>query len=350
MGNNEFIKALDEASLEVLSEKRRKHLGPSVVSTRCARKAWYEFRWVLDVKFTGRIKRLFNRGHEEEDRVVRWLRAAGAEVRDYAERLIFDPTMTHDDILCPYYVQPWDDPIHASHDDVHDDPHHLAMAKKWDTKGFSCAPKQWGFKIDVGQEPRPIFDHRGLPAGYADKGHYSGSGDGMVRGIERWFPEVAGLGWGLFENKTHNLKSFTDLKKKGVLSSKPEHYVQMQQYMHFFGLKWGLYIGSCKDDDHLYSEIIMYKPEMGIFYPERAMQIIDQNEAPARLTEDPSWFECRFCDYREICHYGKTPEKNCRSCVYASAVAGANWFCSRHHGQIPPDFVAEGCGDWEPVK
>lgn len=61
----------------------RWHLGASVIGEDCWRKIWYGFRWVYDKKLTGRMYRLFNRGHKEEFRFVEWLRGMGHIVEEY---------------------------------------------------------------------------------------------------------------------------------------------------------------------------------------------------------------------------------------------------------------------------
>src|SRR5690606_25468238 len=70
-----------------------------------------------------------------------------------------------------------------------------------------------------------------------ENGHFGGSGDGVAVGIPDLAPETPAL----TEWKTHNDKSFADLKKRGVRESKPEHYVQMCTYMRKMGLAVALY-------------------------------------------------------------------------------------------------------------
>lgn len=73
---------LDKASVKLLDEDFRNHLGASVIGKPCRRKAWLAFRWAYKEKFEGRMLRLFNRGHLEEPRNIGWLRAMGFEVRE----------------------------------------------------------------------------------------------------------------------------------------------------------------------------------------------------------------------------------------------------------------------------
>lgn len=51
----------------------------------CSRHLWYVFRWVLHVKHSGRMQRLFDRGKREEARFVEWLRGIGCEVWEFED-------------------------------------------------------------------------------------------------------------------------------------------------------------------------------------------------------------------------------------------------------------------------
>ena len=64
------------------SHKPSWRLGPSTVSGECEREAVYKFRWFNHVIHSARMLRLFERGNEEESRLVRWLRMAGWRVFD----------------------------------------------------------------------------------------------------------------------------------------------------------------------------------------------------------------------------------------------------------------------------
>lgn len=308
---------IEAASRELLREPRRTHLGASSIGNRCIRAVWYGFRWAYDVDHIGRMRRLFSRGHEEEDRIIRWLRAAGYEVRDYAEKLWYHPGSD-----C-YLTTRWDfdesEWIGEEVEDVSDSAAHHAIAK-----ARKQGPKQWGFT-----------DH---------EGHFAGSNDGKIRGPH--LPE----GWGGQEFKTHNDKSFKNLQSKGVLSSKPTHWVQMQVYMHYLKLPWCLYVGVNKNDDDLYFEIVTYKPEIALQYVDVAKAVIQARSAPKRLSDDPSWYECKFCDFRAICHHDDAPDRNCRSCQYAEPVADKGWSCGLYRTLIPSDFIPVGCDSWRGVQ
>jgi hypothetical protein len=309
----ELKKRVEAASKELLdgldAEKKRGHLGASQIGHRCARQAWYSFRWFYRGQHTARMLRLFNRGHQEEERIIRWMRAAGYKVREHSKRLVYSSQIG-------YNLLDWDDDF-DSYDDVSDDPAHILMAKKLGLK-----LQQFGF--------------------VACDGHFCGSCDGIVSGPH--LPD----GWGLIEFKTMNDKAFKDTVAKSVLSAKPIYWIQMQIYMNMLSLPWALFISVNKNDDDLYFEIVNHKPEVAEQYISLAKSIIDSKQPPQRIKEDPSWFECKYCDFREICHYDKQPDKNCRTCQYSTTAPESNFYCELHRSNIPYDFQQTGCDKWFP--
>lgn len=58
----------------------RPHLGASILGRACEREVWYNFHWAKVVKHSGRMIRLFNRGHLEEPRFLALLEMIGCEV------------------------------------------------------------------------------------------------------------------------------------------------------------------------------------------------------------------------------------------------------------------------------
>lgn len=319
--SDEFLTALDDASRAELSEGPRNHLGASQVGAKCAREPWYAFRHALNTNATteGRMMELWKHGHREEAQFHRKLTNVGAEVRPWAERLVYHGGSDS------FANIPWEEDFPMDCDDVSLDPMMVQLAIR-----MRQGPLQWQFE-----------DH---------DGHYAGSTDGTVRGVSTWFPETAAKGWGLLECKTHGDQSFNELVKKAVQTAKPVHYIQMQEYMHYRDLAWALYMAINKNTHRLYAEVIMRRPEVGNAYSSRAHQIIQARLAPPRISEDPSSFLCRMCDFKRICHYGEPVDKNCRSCQYASPGPDKSWVCGLYNNTIPVDFIPKGCAKYEGIK
>lgn len=71
---------IDNYCATVYDDGHRNHLGASLIGDECSRRLWYIFRWCLHEKHSGRVQRLFNRGHREEARFIEWLRGIGFQV------------------------------------------------------------------------------------------------------------------------------------------------------------------------------------------------------------------------------------------------------------------------------
>lgn len=161
-------------------------------------------------------------------------------------------------------------------------------------------------------------------------GHFGGSMDGCAVGI----PEAPKT-WHVLEFKTHNLKSFTDLQAKGVMEAKPMHYAQMQVYMELTGMTRALYLAVCKNDDHLYAERVEHDPVAAAKLLAKAERIIFSDEPPARISDNASWWECKFCDYHPVCHGEAVALVNCRTCAHVTAARDGTWRCEVDHTDEP---------------
>lgn len=71
---------IDQWCVAKYTDAHREHLGASIIGEDCARKIWYAFRWCKFEIFDGRMLRLFQRGHLEEQRVIEYLRGIGFTV------------------------------------------------------------------------------------------------------------------------------------------------------------------------------------------------------------------------------------------------------------------------------
>ena len=254
----------------------RSHLGASVLGQECGRAIWYGFRWFTKPKFSGRILRLFNRGHLEEGRVIAALLTIGVQIFQQDEH----------------------------------------------GKQFRIS--------DIG-------------------GHFGGSGDGVAIGL----PDLPSGTAALLEFKTHNDKSFVKLEKEGVRSAKFEHWVQMQTYMSKMGIPVALYVAVNKNDDNLWMELVYLDSASAEQFRDRARTIILLRQPPARISESPGWFACKWCDHAPVCHKKGVPEKNCRSCLHSEAREDGTWRCMNPGAEelvLSKEMQAAGCNAYEAHK
>ncbi|AIM40749.1 Cas4-domain exonuclease [Idiomarinaceae phage 1N2-2] len=171
--------------------------------------------------------------------------------------------------------------------------------------------------------------------------HVSGSMDGMAKsgvpGAENT-PHIV-------EMKTHNDKSFKQLKEKGVKESKPMHWAQMQLYMLGTGTERALYVAVNKNDDELYDERVKLDKEAAERLLERAKRIATSDRSPDRCAgASPEWYQCKFCPAYNMCHQGAiTMQRNCRTCAHSTAQSDGQWHCARWGDIIPTVNQYAGC-------
>tara|TARA_R110002167_G_scaffold91458_1_gene246131 strand:+ start:193886 stop:194941 length:1056 start_codon:yes stop_codon:yes gene_type:complete len=165
--------------------------------------------------------------------------------------------------------------------------------------------------------------------------HVSGSGDGFGQVETVRFEQLIEGEWTVIEMKTHNDRSFKKLEKEGVRASKPLHYSQMQLYMKWSNISKAIYIAVNKNTDEEYVEIIQYDQQESERVEGNMIHVVNSTEAPNKLHNDPSRFDCKYCDYKDICHGDKFKlDVNCRTCVYSEAKPDGTWHCNRYDNPI----------------
>ena len=288
---------IDDYCIAEYDDGFRWHLGASLIGQECQRAAWYSFRWAAHSRQAqdptpegraqyARMQRLFNRGHREEARFVEFLRGTGWQVFEF------------------------------------------------DT---SKPPKENG--------EYPQFRVSGFG------GHFGGSLDGIGIPPERYgLPEGTAF---LLEFKTNGTGAgFTKLLEKGVALSKEQHFAQMSTYGsdENYKLEYAVYQNICKNDDNLHVEVVKLDWKLGDQMRLRAERIISSQTPPPRLSDNPTFFKCKYCDFFSQCHENGPLVKNCRSCKFARPVDDGKWVCELVNQIIPRDFVKQGCSGWRTVN
>ena len=179
-------------------------------------------------------------------------------------------------------------------------------------------------------------------------GHFRGNADGIITNLPQ-APKTPHI----LEIKTASDKMFKAMQKDGVKKAKPEHYAQMMIYMHWSiaqfkedGCTRAFYIVVNKDNDDIYTERIEYDKTEATAIVDKAIKVIQLPEPPVGISTDPTWYECKFCDYHSICHGTDVPAPTCRSCAHATPEmegAMARWSCASRHQDITIDTQRVGC-------
>ncbi len=147
----------------------------------------------------------------------------------------------------------------------------------------------------------------------ADNKFLSGSVDGIGVGFAE-APKTKHV----VEVKTMNTANFKAMQTAGVLKSKPQHYAQMQLYMLWSGLVRAYYFAIHKDTDDIYGERVKFDRAYTDQLREKARVVTTATVPPTRLNDNPDYYQCRYCDFRDICHGKCIPNVSCRTCAHAT--------------------------------
>lgn len=109
----------------------------------------------------------------------------------------------------------------------------------------------------------------------------------------------------LWENKMLNKKNWDLVRKNGYRVAKPIYYSQINTYGAYFDVPNGALV-TClnRDSGELYIEYVPFDSMNAQESTDRAVSIIT-SESPddfPRLSDDPAFFKCMFCDHKIKCH------------------------------------------------
>ena len=170
-------------------------------------------------------------------------------------------------------------------------------------------------------------------------GHFGGSCDGLMEPPDWWSHQERMI----LEMKTSNTKQFQHLADT-IRIAKPEHYAQMQVYMHGLGVKHGLYMAVNKDNDELYFEEVAAVERDYAELERKANFVIMSSAAPQRISENPSYYRCKMCDSNEYCrNKAALTGPNCRNCIHSQPIEKGQWQCKFWEDVIPKETMPVGC-------
>ena len=178
-------------------------------------------------------------------------------------------------------------------------------------------------------------------------GHYLGHTDGEILGIKQapktWHVlEIKCVGDQVFA-KFQKLKR--DFGEKAVLKQWNEtYYAQAQQYMLYRGMTRHYMVVASAGGRMWDSIRTDLDVEAAEYYSDRARQIIEEpGIVPDRISENASYYQCRWCEFNHVCHDGDSPPRNCRTCVYSQPIDEGNWRCGFHDKVLAASEQRDGC-------
>lgn len=152
-------------------------------------------------------------------------------------------------------------------------------------------------------------------------GHILGHTDGEVNG-----PTLA-IDDTLVEIKTMNQKRYSEYLNKGLRVTNPAYYSQINSYMGKCNLSQCLFIVANKNTEERSYILIPFDKEEYERIESRGLSILYSEFAPKRIGKK-TWFECKFCDAKGVCHNDEPIEVNCRTCKYVAIIEDGKWECN----------------------
>jgi hypothetical protein len=178
-------------------------------------------------------------------------------------------------------------------------------------------------------------------------GHFSGHMDGAILGLLQ-----APKTWHVWEHKQVGQDKFNkliklkvDLGEKAALAKWNEvYYAQAVLYMEYTGMARHYLTCATPGGRDTISVRTEENKDLAKKLIDKAEFIIFSGEPPVKLSNDPAFYQCKFCDFSEVCHGTQAPLVTCRSCVHATPERSGLWSCAFHKlSELTLEAQKEAC-------
>ena len=164
-------------------------------------------------------------------------------------------------------------------------------------------------------------DHPGQQIGFAIlNGHFRGNLDGIIQGLKQ------SKDLHVWEHKAVNEKK--QAKLAALVAADP--YNALEQWDAVYFVQAQVYMAQMDIDRHYLtcsspgcrstvSVRTRRQPEVVEWALERAKRLIKMDSPPLKPSDNPEHFECRWCDYKPLCHGTReAPKVTCRTCGHST--------------------------------
>jgi len=183
-------------------------------------------------------------------------------------------------------------------------------------------------------------------------GHFRGHADGLILGIKE-APNTKHI----WEHKSVSDSVYKKLQKaikdhgekNAIEKWNGTYYGQIQVYMKLFDCTRAYHtVTTSGGRDHL-SVRTEYNAKFAQHLMDKAAGIIGSDSPPQRLSNDRTFFKCKWCDYTDICHGTEAPEVTCRSCIYSYASERGTWACEKFARILDRADQEAACSVYTPI-
>jgi len=106
------------------------------------------------------------------------------------------------------------------------------------------------------------------------------------------------------ENYVLDIKSMNSMIFKNLTAPKIENVYQIQLYMHFFDIKKSILLYIDKDRQDIKEFVVDYDPNLVGTLLSNFRDLknkVENNQVPVVLSDYPSGWQCKYCQFKEIC-------------------------------------------------
>lgn len=204
-------------------------------------------------------------------------------------------------------------------------------------------------RLVPGVHLRTVDPSTGQQFGFSDLGgHFRGHADGLVTGLLQ-APKALHV-W--------EAKAVNDAKLAKLVKLKAEHG-EKAALVNWDGVYWAqavLYMAYAEAPRHYLTvsspgarTMVGVRTDTNLdaarALRSKAERVITAPEPLPKISDDPAWFECKWCPMHAACHRGELPAVNCRTCAHATPELDGNgrWSCALHGRDLSTTDQATGC-------
>lgn len=134
-------------------------------------------------------------------------------------------------------------------------------------------------------------------------------------------------------------------EKQALREWDPVYFGQAQLYMHYQQLTRHYLTVSTPGGREQVSCRTEYQRMEAERLIAKAKAIIEADAPPTRLSEDPAYYQCKWCRHHAVCHQSILPRTGCRTCAHVTPMLDeeGGWDCRQHHARVPLEYQKQGC-------
>lgn len=230
-------------------------------------------------------------------------------------------------------------------------PRYLWYNFRWSYARLTTKRTDRLFKRGDLEEPRVVADLRAAGMIVTDcledqveiideTGHVAGHPDGKVKGVP-----TAEKTTHLLEVKTMADKYYKNFLRLGLEKSDPVYWGQCHTYCGERGLERILFIVTNKNTEERTYMRYHYEKDIHDQCMSLAMDVLT-SPAPPNKIGDSTWYECKMCPAKDICHHEAPIKRTCRTCEHVNIEMEGKWSCGLYEEWLDYEDQMLACGDY----